>query len=60
MIFLKVSLNKNIFRFGKKDKLSPSYMISFEILERIKGAMYKLALPPQLNSAHNVFYVSLL
>lgn len=32
----------------------------FEILERVGTLAYRLALPPQLASVHNVFHVSML
>ena len=47
-------------RFGKKGKLSPRYIGPFEILERIGKIAYKLALPSELASVHNVFHVSML
>ncbi|GAV87391.1 Chromo domain-containing protein [Cephalotus follicularis] len=47
-------------RFGKKGKLSPSYIGPFEILERIEEVAYRLALPPNLSHVHDVFHVALL
>ena len=47
-------------RFGKKGKLSSRYIGPFEILERIGKVAYRLALPPELTSVHNVFHVSML
>ncbi|XP_028115731.1 uncharacterized protein LOC114313558 [Camellia sinensis] len=47
-------------RFGKKGELSPRYIGSFEILERIGKTGYHLALPPSLSRIHNVFHVSML
>ena len=46
--------------FGKKGKLSPRFIGLFEILERIGVQAYRLALPPQLASVHDVFHVSML
>ena len=46
--------------FGKKGKLSPRYIGSFEILERVGKVAYKLALPSELSMAHNVFHMSML
>ena len=34
-MFLKVSLRKNILRFGRKGKLSPRFIGPYEILERV-------------------------
>ncbi|KAL5564907.1 hypothetical protein UlMin_028071 [Ulmus minor] len=51
---------KGMMRFGKKGKLSPRYIVPFEILERIGKVAYRLALPPELSSVHNVFHVSML
>ena len=59
-VFLKIAPMKGIMRFGKKGKLSPRYTGPFEILERIGKVAYKLALPPELASVHNVFHVSML
>ena len=47
-------------RFGKKGKLSLRYIGPFEILEKIGKVPYKLTLPPELSSVHNVFHVSIL
>ncbi|KAL5540548.1 hypothetical protein UlMin_043251 [Ulmus minor] len=59
-VFLKVAPMKGVMRFGKKGKLSPRFIGPFEILERIGKVAYKLALPPELSSVHNVFHVSTL
>ncbi|KAL5559110.1 hypothetical protein UlMin_035321 [Ulmus minor] len=45
---------------GKKGKLSPRYIGPFEILERVGKVAYRLALPQELSSVHNVFHVSML
>nr|GFC60796.1 putative reverse transcriptase domain-containing protein [Tanacetum cinerariifolium] len=44
----------------KHRKLSPCFIESFEILDRVGEVSYRLALPPQLSHVHNVFHVSLL
>ena len=59
-VFLKVSSWRKILRFGKKGKLSPRFIGSYEILERISPVAYRLALPPELAKLHNVFHVSML
>lgn len=60
MVFLNISLSKSIFRFGKKDNLSPRYIRPFEVLERISAIAYMLALPPQFSGVHDDFNVCLL
>ena len=47
-------------RFGKHGKLSPRFIGSFEILERVGTVAYRLALPPSMTSVHEVFHVSML
>ena len=59
-VFLRVTPWKGVFRFGKRDKLAPRYIGPFEILQKIGDVAYKLALPPQLSSIHDVFLVSML
>ena len=57
-VFLKVSPWKKILWFGQKGKLSPRFIGSYEILERISPVVYQLALPPELVKLHDVFHVS--
>ncbi|XP_048491431.1 uncharacterized protein LOC125492760 [Beta vulgaris subsp. vulgaris] len=45
-------------RFEKKGKLSPKFIGPYEILDRIGEVAYRLALPPGVDRAHNVFHVS--
>jgi len=59
-VFLKVSLTKGVFKFGKKGKLSPRFIGPYEILERVGAVAYRLALPPNLFVIHPVFHVSML
>ena len=59
-VFLRVSWWRKILRFGKKGKLSPRFIGSYEILGRIGLVAYRLALPPELAKLHNVFHVSML
>ncbi len=59
-VFLKVFPWKKIMRFGRKGKLSPRFIGSYEVLERVGPLAYRLALPPKLEKIHNVFHVSLL
>ena len=47
-------------RFGKKGKLSPRFIGSYEMIEKVGLVAYRLALPPELEKIHNVFHVSML
>nr|GEU92214.1 putative reverse transcriptase domain, ribonuclease H-like domain, aspartic peptidase domain protein [Tanacetum cinerariifolium] len=58
MVMLKVSPWKGVICFRKRGKLSPRYIGSFEIIERIGPVAYKLELPEKLCGTHNTFYVS--
>ena len=51
---------KGVHRFGVSGKLSPYHVGPFEILEQIRSLAYRLALPPQLISVHDIFHVSVL
>ncbi|KAA3467949.1 integrase [Gossypium australe] len=51
---------KKILRFGQKGKLSPRFIGSYEISERIGPMAYRLALQVELEKIHNVFHVSML
>ncbi|KAJ9553825.1 hypothetical protein OSB04_017870 [Centaurea solstitialis] len=57
-VLLKVSPWKGLLRFGKKGKLSPRFVGPFEILERIGPVVYRLDLPPELSTIHDIFHVS--
>ena len=59
-VFLKVSPLRKILRFGKKGKLSPRFIGSYEILERIGPVAYRLALPSELTKLHNAFHLAML
>ena len=51
---------RGVVRFGKRGKLSPRFIGSFEILERISVVAYRLALPPSMSGVHKVFHISML
>ena len=51
---------RGVIRFGKRGKLSPSFIGPFEILERIGVVAYRLALSPSMSGVHEVFHVSML
>nr|GEX87946.1 hypothetical protein [Tanacetum cinerariifolium] len=57
-VLMKVSAWKGVIRFGKKEKLAPRYLGPFEILERIGHVAYRLRLPKELSSVHDIFQVS--
>ena len=59
-VFLKVMPKRGVVRFGKRGKLSPSFIRPFEILERVGTVAYRLALPPSMSGVHEVFHVSML
>ncbi|XP_022856727.1 uncharacterized protein LOC111377832 [Olea europaea var. sylvestris] len=51
---------KGVLRFGKKGKLQPRFIGPFEILQKVGNAAYRIALPPDLSTVHDVFHVSML
>ncbi|GJZ09574.1 putative reverse transcriptase domain-containing protein [Tanacetum coccineum] len=57
-VLLKVSPWKGVVRFGKKGKLAPRYVGSFEIVEHVGLVAYRLRLPRELSCVHDVFHVS--
>ena len=58
-VFLKVSPWKKVMRFGKKSKLSPRFIGSYEMIKKVGLVAYRLALPPELEKIYNVFHVSM-
>ena len=60
-LFLKVSPIRGMVRFRyRREKVSPHYIGTFEILKCIGRVAHKLALPPRISTVHNVFYMSML
>nr|GFB01826.1 putative reverse transcriptase domain-containing protein [Tanacetum cinerariifolium] len=57
-VLLKVSPWKGVVRFGKRNKLSPRYVGSFEVIERVGPVAYRLRLPQELAGIHDAFHVS--
>ena len=51
---------RGVVRFGKRGKLSPRFIGTFEILEMVGTVECWLALPPSMSGVHEVFYVSVL
>nr|XP_009770309.1 PREDICTED: uncharacterized protein LOC104221034 [Nicotiana sylvestris] len=59
-VFLRVSPMKGVMQFRKRGELSPRFIGPYEILDRVGGMAYGLALPPELSFIHLVFHVSML
>ncbi|KAA3487221.1 Transposon Tf2-9 polyprotein [Gossypium australe] len=59
-VFLNVSPWKKVLRFRCKGKLSPRFIGSYEIIERVGPIAYRLLLPSELEKIHNVLHVSVL
>ena len=59
-VFLKVMPKRGVVRFNKRGKLSLRFIEPFEILEMVGIVAYRLALPPSMSGAHEVFHVSML
>ncbi|GJT75953.1 reverse transcriptase domain-containing protein [Tanacetum coccineum] len=57
-VLLKVSPWKGVVRFGKRSKISPRYVGSFEGVERVGPVAYRLRLPQELVGIHDTFHVS--
>ncbi|XP_070676220.1 uncharacterized protein [Malus domestica] len=55
---VRLSPWRGVVRFGKKGKLSPRYTGPYLITERVGEDVYRLELPSELSSVHNVFHVS--
>ena len=59
-VFLKVLPKRGAIRFNKRGQLSPRFIESFKVLERVGTVAYQLELPPNLLGVHAIFYVSML
>ncbi|GJV63948.1 putative reverse transcriptase domain-containing protein [Tanacetum coccineum] len=57
-VLLKVSPWKGVVRFGRKGKLAPRYVGPFEIMKQVGSVAYRLRLPQELSSIHDMFHVS--
>ena len=51
---------KGVVRFDKRGKVSPRYIGRYDILDRVGGVTYRLALPPDMSFIHSVLNVSML
>ncbi|KAL5538314.1 hypothetical protein UlMin_043119 [Ulmus minor] len=56
----RIETAQRVIRFGKRGKLNPRFIGPYEVLEHVGKVAYRLALPPNLASVHNVFHVSML
>ncbi|GKB45067.1 hypothetical protein Tco_0890009 [Tanacetum coccineum] len=57
-VLLKVLPWKGVVRFGKKYKLTPRFVVPFEIIESVSSVAYRLRLPEEQNGVHDTFHVS--
>ncbi|GJY69767.1 putative reverse transcriptase domain-containing protein [Tanacetum coccineum] len=57
-VLLKAAPWKGVVCFGKKGKLAPWFVGPFEITERIGPVAYRLRLPQELSSIHDMFHMS--
>nr|GFA78414.1 putative reverse transcriptase domain-containing protein [Tanacetum cinerariifolium] len=56
-VMLKMSPWRGVKRFGKRGKLSPRFIVTFKVIERIGPVAYKLELPDKLRGIHDTFHV---
>ncbi|XP_075515484.1 uncharacterized protein LOC142550134 [Primulina tabacum] len=59
-MLVKVAQMKGVIRFGKKGKICPRFIGSFEILERVGTLSNRVSLPLNMVVVHNVFHFSIL
>ncbi|XP_012465989.1 uncharacterized protein LOC105784641 [Gossypium raimondii] len=59
-IFLKVSPWKKFLQFGRKGKLSPKFIGSYQIPKHVGPIAYQLELPLELDRIHDVSYILML
>jgi hypothetical protein len=57
-VYLHESPTKGVQRFGLSGKLAPRYVGPFEITETCGPVAYRLRLPSQLATIHDVFHIS--
>jgi len=57
-VFLRVNTVTGFGRALKCLKLTPRFVVPFEIVEKIGAIAYRIALPPSLSNLNDVFHVS--
>jgi hypothetical protein len=57
-VYLRVSPTNGVQRFGVKGKLAPRYIGPYEITEVCGPVAYRIRLPEQFATMHDVFHVS--
>nr|GEZ22292.1 putative reverse transcriptase domain-containing protein [Tanacetum cinerariifolium] len=57
-VMLKVSPWKGVVRFGKRGKLNPRYVKTFNVLAKVGKVSYRLKLPQELSRVPHTFHVS--
>lgn len=57
-MFLKVSPWKGVIRFSKTGNLAPRQIEPYEIISKVGLVAYRLKLPQELSTIHDVFHVS--
>jgi hypothetical protein len=57
-VYLNVSPNKGVQRFGVKGKLAPRYIGPHEVTKKFGTVAYRIRLPDRLSAVHDVFHVS--
>jgi hypothetical protein len=57
-VYLRVSPTRGNQRFGIKEKLAPRYVGPFEITEACGPVAYRIHLPTQMATIHDVFHIS--
>ena len=57
-VYLRVSPTKGVQRFNIKGKLAPRYIGPYEIIKICGPVAYRVRLPPQLSSIHDILHVS--
>ncbi|XP_069154497.1 uncharacterized protein [Solanum lycopersicum] len=59
-VYLKLLPMNGVMKFAKKGKLSPRYIGSYKIPNRVGNVAYELELPHLLETVHSVFHLSML